>query len=528
MITNLQQQSFIESEADNILCLAGAGAGKTFSLLERIDNLVKKKNVDPKSILVLTFTNAAARELRFRYESRHEKDRITPEFCTFHAFCYKVLLSSPEIYRSLGYTSPPKIANDATIRRLTKSAKLMSSCELPEQVLISQDTSTLSASEERELNIYNKCLEKILLHDNYITFNTLAESICNMFEDNDPLIQDYQSKYEYIFIDEFQDTDPKQWVFANTFKNVKLCVVGDTLQNIYSFRGADSSIIKALSIDPEWTKIKFTQNYRSDREVVKYANNASKYGDDSYRIVMEPASEQEGLVKEIHYSRFEEMNSELLRFLHNECTTGTTAILSYTNKEAYFNSQLLQNNHIDIITPSSTDTFDLITLVKSISDTSYFLDLFASALDSEKYSEYLGYRLGGNFESECIQFLDLALKSHVLHDTYQKYKTYFNMYHSNTSESEIVDAIKLEYKLDTNAATLQELISEIELQDTTNDSSEKVYVGTVHSVKGLEFDNVIITGVDSKTFRLGTEDKNNLFYVAVTRAKHKLAVFRYI
>ena len=125
-------------------------------------------------------------------------------------------------------------------------------------------------------------------------------------------------------------------MFAKTFKNVKLCVVGDTLQNIYSFRGADSSIIKALSIDPEWTKIKFTQNYRSDSEVVKYANNASKYGDDSYRIVMEPASEQEGLVKEIYYSKFEEMNSELLRFLHSECTTGTTAILSYTNKEAYF------------------------------------------------------------------------------------------------------------------------------------------------------------------------------------------------
>lgn len=115
---NTAQKQAVNCDAKNILCLAGAGTGKTFSMISRISRLVDEKSVDTSSILVLTFTNAAACEMRERYRKTH-KNQETPLFCTFHSFCYSLISRNSAVARSLGYyKDTPTIADDMTIRKI--------------------------------------------------------------------------------------------------------------------------------------------------------------------------------------------------------------------------------------------------------------------------------------------------------------------------------------------------------------------------------------------------------------------------
>ena len=113
---NEQQMAVVMSDEPRILVLAGAGAGKTHTMLERINRLIEEGQ-DPGSILVLTFTNKAAFDMRDRYKRSHVGKRI-PEFRTFHSFCYHLLIIDPTIRCSLGYSQPPTVGNAEAIKKI--------------------------------------------------------------------------------------------------------------------------------------------------------------------------------------------------------------------------------------------------------------------------------------------------------------------------------------------------------------------------------------------------------------------------
>ena len=133
MITNTKlnkaQQSAVNSNANRILVLAGAGTGKTFTMIERIFKLIDVDKVIPESVLVLTFTNAAAFEMKDRFMRRASKYRC-PEFRTFHSFCYSLIMLDNTVRERVGYVDVPSIASDDQIRSIETKCKIMLNTKL--------------------------------------------------------------------------------------------------------------------------------------------------------------------------------------------------------------------------------------------------------------------------------------------------------------------------------------------------------------------------------------------------------------
>lgn len=222
---NEEQKRAVECDDDLILCMAGAGSGKTTVLIERISRLCEKE--DPKSILALTFTNAAAFEMKDRY-IRRNPGKLVPEFRTFHSFCYSVLCTDYEIQNKLGYHSVPSICDEAKMKRIQNTVYLELGLHLSKDELSRKVK--LSPKKEQEFALYKKRIKKVMKDENIITFDELSSSICDLFFNEDRLTQKYKDRFKYLLIDEFQDTSPEQWKFATSFKHSKIFLVGDEMQ----------------------------------------------------------------------------------------------------------------------------------------------------------------------------------------------------------------------------------------------------------------------------------------------------------
>lgn len=224
---NDQQKSAVLSDNPRILCLAGAGTGKTHSMLSRIFRLIED-GADPTSILALTFTNAAAFEMRQRYLKQSTISEC-PEFRTFHSFCYSIISKDAKIRNAIGYTTVPEVITEAEMKNLQTTLRISLNIKLSEKKLFGgHDLKT--PQEKAEYALFQKALKKEIRKQSVITFDILCYDVCKLFETDDPLTHPYKDKYEYIFVDEFQDTDPKQFRFVSSFKDSKFFIVGDAQQ----------------------------------------------------------------------------------------------------------------------------------------------------------------------------------------------------------------------------------------------------------------------------------------------------------
>lgn len=467
------QQAAVDSNDPHICCLAGAGSGKTAVMIHRIARIAKETN-KPHHILALTFTNAAALEMKERYcKLVANLDDNIPEFRTFHAFCYSLIVNNPSICWKLGYSDVPAIADPAEIK--TIEVKARAQCRLK----------SIKHLNPYQQKIFDKCVDRLLKQQNIISFDRLITRIVDMFLQDDPCILRYKDQYKYIFVDEFQDTDIMQWKFIQSFKTANIFVCGDALQNIYSFRGTTNEIIKQLSNDSSWTTVKLLNNYRSDRSIVKLANKySSSYASDSYRIDMNNVSKHAGQCSIDKYPSIpyqEPVNIRgidiLTSRLQSDC--GTHAILCRTNAEVTEMHNLLHKYHINPILRSRSTDIDSDRYAK---DENYRADWIASYLNSDQYNLYI-YKCLASPETSKLEILIQYFKD---------------------------DANKIEAEL---------------LNSNPGIFGSDVYLGTIHSVKGLEFDNVHVINANQWSFLLNSEDAKNLFYVAITRAKHNLYIY---
>lgn len=508
---NKDQEKVVYSNSSKILCLAGAGTGKSFTLLERINRLIDE-GTSPDSILALTFTNAAAREMADRFKRKYNKGGLQPKFCTFHAFCYSLIVSDKAIREKIGYSKVPMICIEAVLKRITTEAEQATG--------ITKDDEPKSLADKKQQEILKKYIRKQLIERNMITFDIMCSEVCQLFIDNDDLVKYYHDKYTNIFIDEFQDTDELQWNFAKSFKHSNILIVGDTLQAIYGFRGADDSIIKSLCTDKDWDVFRLPCNYRSDKEIVEYANDFSEYADESYRVTMDYVNDG-GVVKDKTYSDYERQNSMILENIQEN---KDTAILARTNKEVYHIQQLLKSNGIDFRNNHTTPNSIGIDLCKSIDNVEYAVDWLASFLSKDIYNDFLRESLLTPVEDQTKLLSRFMSDNKTLATMYRHYNQLMKY------DGDIEKITKyLVYDVHTSSRILgecEDLSDIIEILETNSDDDTPIYVGTIHSVKGLEFDNVIVTGVNTKVFNLDYDDNKNLFYVAVTRAKHDLTVLR--
>lgn len=521
MNLNKSQEIAVKSNDKNILILAGAGTGKTYTMIARICRLVNE-GINPKSILALTFTNAAANEMRQRYVKLNIS-KVQPRFMTFHSFCYNVLLYDEDVRNKLQYEVCPRICSEEDERLIHNKVKSQLKIKLSQKQL--QPNGKRTKKEDLEYNIFKKAVHNLLLNEGKITFDILSEEICNLFSIDDPSILKYKKLIKYLFVDEFQDTDPIQWKFVQSFKDANICLIGDALQAIYAFRGADDSIIRKIAYDDEWTKIKLGENYRSTSEICNFANKMSIYADDKYRIPLE--SPRAGVkVEEIHTDNIESCIGKI--YSTTISFEGKSAILCRTNQEVqhlsmYFSSQGTKVNK----SSRNKDAIHILNSVNSL-NSNYFVDWIISQFNADIYSEFQRicnlYDLAP-FDALKKYFSDVPfVKANLMISS--KIITILNSKLEYSEKSrEILDLLgysdvpSIEH-INGNSNIINKII-EIIQSDTESD----IYIGTIHSSKGLEYDNVIIYNVGGPTFKLNTRDNLNLYYVAITRAKNILHVY---
>lgn len=520
---NNEQRDAVYADAHKMLCLAGAGCGKTYSMITRICRLVET-GVTASSILVLTFTNAAALEMETRYMSKRPDDVLYPNFRTFHSFCYSLLVTDLNVRCQLGYTSIPTVASDAETKEIEKLAA--------EQSGIKLSTSKLQTASTFIQDTLKKTIRRIMNKRGLITFDMMCYDVCQLFKEDAPCIQRYKQHYKYIFVDEFQDTDLKQWEFVSSFKDSDIFVVADALQAIYAFRGADSSIVKGLADDPDWYKVKLTYNYRSTSQICQFANQHSDHGEESYRVKIH--SNKEGPeVSCRFYSEEDTLQSIILECnqLHVE-NGGTCAILCRTNAEVNQIAQMCKSLHIDAITKDAEiDT--TIAILRSVKDEQYAVTWLASKLKAASYSTYLRrayiqpYTLA-EFVQEFVSDPSSYIMEYV--EKIQSWNQKLAEIASADDMNRFISMIgprRLAENLEIHKRS--ELIDAlISLYDDRDNSKSilSLYVGTIHSVKGLEYDSVMLLNVGGKSFRLTNEENKNLYYVGITRARDHLYIWK--
>lgn len=528
MGANTEQQLAIDSKSDRILCLAGAGCGKTKTFIDRISKLVDD-GVNPNYILALTFTNAAAAEMRERYESRHV-GQLTPQFRTFHSFCYSILCKDPTIRSALGYTTVPDIASEAQEKDIKERAKTQ--CK----ITLSNDQLTfrvgLTKKEQFQVELYDKAVWRLMKQENLITFDKLNSEVAELFASDHIAVKQYKMQFKYIFVDEFQDTDSHQIKFLNSFNDTNFFFVGDCLQNLYSWRGTSNEYIKALSESDGWEKIKLHTNYRSTNQIVEFANNFSKgYAKDSYRIEMTATRDGEKVVTKAvdGPSRYDAINTDSIDDVLKELPnlSGNSAILVRTNKELGEVTNYLKDKGIEYT--SSRDTKMMHLLECSVSD-EYMVGWLASYLTSDKYGEYI--RLSAQRPTVDINWF---LKTYGTNSKISKDSTKISKLRQIATDpkpvaqkiKEVQELLKIK-GIEVPSEDLFGLDFLKYIKDHAEEiKSSELYVGTIHSVKGLEYDNVFVMNVNSYSFKINSsEEMSNLYYVACTRAKNRLFVYK--
>lgn len=277
------------------MIIAGAGSGKTRVLTYRIAHLIKAHKVDPFSILSLTFTNKAAKEMRERIEKIVGNDARNLWMGTFHSVFSRILRAEAE---KIGYPSHFTIydADDSKslIKKIVKEMNLDDKLYKPNVVFsrISGAKNRLVSWREYNNNpiylqddidngkpelgkIYKAYAERCFKAD-AMDFDDLLFNTNVLFRDHIDVLNKYQQRFQYVMVDEFQDTNISQYVITKKLAAVRrnICVVGDDAQSIYAFRGADIQNILNFEKDyPELRVIKLEQNYRSSKTIVSAANS---------------------------------------------------------------------------------------------------------------------------------------------------------------------------------------------------------------------------------------------------------------
>jgi DNA helicase-2/ATP-dependent DNA helicase PcrA len=302
---NPQQREAVEAVDGPVLILAGAGSGKTRVITYRIVHLIENKGVEPDSILAVTFTNKAAAEMAERVGSLLGGRTLRkPLIATFHSFCVRVLRRDIEELKigGAGYKKDFAIYDEAdqqsvvkaVMRRLGLDDKQLK----PSAVLsrISWAKNHMLDPQEMYLQSADPITEKIahifeeyrkeLRKSNALDFDDLLLETVRLLKSSSAVRERYQRRYEYLLIDEYQDTNRPQYelikLLAGTRHNV--CVVGDEDQSIYSWRGADIRNILEFEKDfPEARIIRLEQNYRSTQAILEaasavVANNVKRKG----------------------------------------------------------------------------------------------------------------------------------------------------------------------------------------------------------------------------------------------------------
>lgn len=293
---NPMQREAVMCTEGPLLIMAGAGSGKTKVLTCRVAHLLEK-GVRPYRILAITFTNKAAAEMKERVRSMVGPQSKDIWLSTFHAFCAKFL--RVEIEGMAGYKRNFVIYDTSDTQALVKSCLKQLNLDdkqfQPNSVLSAISTAKNALQDDREFaqhagNFHEQKVAEVyqlyqqkLRTNNALDFDDLLMLSVRLLQNNKEVLEKYQDKFQYIMIDEYQDTNRAQYLLAHMLadKHRNLCVVGDVDQSIYGWRGADIRNIMDFEKDyPEVKIITLAQNYRSTQVILNAANGVIEHNSD--------------------------------------------------------------------------------------------------------------------------------------------------------------------------------------------------------------------------------------------------------
>ncbi len=286
---NAEQYKVVSTTDGPVLVLAGAGSGKTRSVIFRAAYLINEKKVHPWNILIVTFTNKAAQELRERLQSSFGLNTRALWVGTFHSICTRILRKEAEFtaYNS-NFSIYDKDDQKAVLKNIYKKHNISTEKFPIAKVadIIGKQKNNLTKPEQffefNDKNKYSDVIAKIytdyqnyLIASNAMDFDDLLMNTAYLLHENAELRQRYEAQFAYIMIDEYQDTNFAQFRIINLLASghQNLCVVGDDDQAIYSWRGADLRNI--LQFEKDYKKVvtvKLEENYRSTEAILKVAN----------------------------------------------------------------------------------------------------------------------------------------------------------------------------------------------------------------------------------------------------------------
>ena len=272
-----------------VLILAGAGSGKTRVITHRISYLMEECGVNPWNILAITFTNKAAGEMRERVDKLIGFGAESVWISTFHSMCVRILRRHID---QIGYDSNFTIYDTddqkTLIRQICRRMNIDTK-QLRERSIMAaisqakndlqnahrfQETHTSSFQEERIGEVYAE-YEKELVSNNALDFDDLLMKTVELFSAREDVLRNYQDRFRYIMVDEYQDTNKAQFEIVRMLAagSRNLCVVGDDDQSIYKFRGADiRNILDFEKVYPDAYVVRLEQNYRSTQNILDAAN----------------------------------------------------------------------------------------------------------------------------------------------------------------------------------------------------------------------------------------------------------------
>ncbi|NTV46552.1 MAG: UvrD-helicase domain-containing protein [Chlorobiales bacterium] len=580
---NPPQREAVETTKGPVMIIAGAGSGKTRVITYRIAYIIHKEKCPAKNILALTFTNRAANEMRERVDKLLGPGSTKGLWIgTFHSNFARLLRQHAE---AIGFTK------DFTIYDAEDSKKVIE--EIMKEIGITKDMlspnviqsrismaknrfilpnqysqSAMDYVEEKVAEVYRRYAER-LRKNNALDFDDLLIKPIELFIQNPALLEMYQQRFEYLMIDEYQDTNRAQYMVAKMLaaKHRNICVVGDDAQSIYSWRGADISNILGFQNDyPEAVTCRLEENYRCTKNILRVANAVIEKN----KVRLEKTlytSNEEGDPVTLMVTMDERKEAEKVAMAIRElklsrgCTNKDFAVFYRTNAQSRVLEDAMRFHGIPYQVFGSVSFYKR----KEVKDVVAYLRFLLNERDEEALLRIINYPARGIGDTSIAKLRELAKEEELsLYDVICKAVQYdlqsrlisalvdFRMLieglrdlaERNTiyevvaelyRKTRMLEILKNENTAEANTRyeNLQEFLSyardfsdrspedsslaaflqNFSLatdQDNQEDTENKVTLMTVHSAKGLEFPVVFVTGLEERLFPLNPDEPKEL------------------
>lgn len=580
---NEAQKKAIESIHGPMLILAGAGAGKTRVITNRIANMIKNHKILPEEILAVTFTTKAAKEMKERVEKMVSK-RI--EISTFHSFSLKIL---KQYYKELDYEKNFTIYDVLDQMNIINVIMKKNNFETKESTYeIANFISKFKEGNVKKIDFSNVIIfeeivsqyNNIMKQNNAMDFSDILINL-NKLLDISEILNEIQEKFKYIMVDEYQDTNNIQYEIirkiSQKYKNI--CVVGDENQSIYGFRGANIQNILDFEKDyPDATIIKLDINYRSTQNIVNASNAVIIHNKERIDKTIKSNNEiGEKINYNLYGSEYEEAKKVIEQIEINiKNNDYDNAILYRVNNQSRIFEEYLSQKKIKYVVKDGEEFHkrkeirNILFVLNFIYNNDDFYNAFRAINMPRKMISMSTMQLISNLAlKHDITLLEAMMCSNLLNINKLQQEYIYNfakfikeILEKNKKISTIVEEIcnrgyyeylkteSIDYldKMDNinefkrsieefennnqkeGIELLSEFLEHIENLNVKNQNeSNAVKLMTIHSSKGLEFNNVFIVGMEEGQIPKiinGSEEKieeeRRLFYVALTRSKKRI------